>query len=60
VQKRIFEPFFTTRPVGSGTGLGLSLAYSIAQKHGGAIDVTSEPGRGSRFRVWLPVHPNTT
>ena len=55
VQKRIFEPFFTTRPVGSGTGLGLSLAYSIAQKHGGSIDVKSEPGRGSCFRVWLPV-----
>ncbi|MCM5678614.1 ATP-binding protein [Schlegelella sp. S2-27] len=56
VLRRIFEPFFTTRPVGSGTGLGLSLAYSIVQKHQGTIDVHSEAGKGSRFRVWLPMH----
>jgi two-component system NtrC family sensor kinase len=52
---RIFDPFFTTKPVGHGTGLGLSLAYGIVQKHHGRIDVRSKPGRGSCFRVTLPV-----
>ena len=56
---RIFEPFFTTKPVGKGTGLGLSLAYGIIQRHQGSITVTSEPGRGSTFRVILPIRPHT-
>lgn len=54
---RIFEPFFTTKPVGKGTGLGLSLSYNIVHKHGGRIDVASEPGKGSRFTLHLPVNP---
>ena len=53
----IFEPFFTTKPVGQGMGLGLSVSYGIIRDHGGSIKVESTPGRGSLFRVQLPLQP---
>jgi PAS domain S-box-containing protein len=53
---RIFSPFFTTKPVGQGTGLGLALCHGIVTAHGGEIRVESEPDKGSRFSLVLPVH----
>lgn len=55
IRQKIFDPFFTTKAVGKGTGLGLSLSYGIIQKHNGQIDVRSEVGKGSTFRITLPV-----
>ncbi len=55
---RLFEPFFTTRPLGQGTGLGLSVSYGIVTDHGGMIDLHSKPNVGSIFTIWLPVESN--
>jgi signal transduction histidine kinase len=55
VQARIFDPFFSTRPVGKGTGQSLGVAHSVIRRHGGTIAVDSTPGRGSCFRISLPL-----
>lgn len=53
----VFDPFFTTRAIGSGSGLGLSVAYGTVQRHGGDIQISSEPGQGCCVRILLPIQP---
>ena len=55
IRDKLFDPFFTTKPAGQGTGLGLSICYQIVEKHGGKIEVISEPGQGTEFAIVLPL-----
>ena len=58
IRDHVFEPFFTTKPIGQGTGLGLTMSYGIVKDHGGQITFASEPGRCTRFTVYLPTIPS--
>lgn len=54
IRATIFEPFFTTKPKGRGSGMGLAIVNQVVKNHRGAIFVTSRPGEGAEFRVYLP------
>ena len=58
IRNRILEPFFTTKGA-VGTGLGLAIVYAFTERHGGRLDIESEPGKGARFRMWFPVSEKT-
>ena len=59
IRKRIFDPFFTTKEVGKGTGQGLSIAHNVIKAHGGKLEFDTEPGKGTRFHVRLPVNSDS-
>jgi two-component system, NtrC family, sensor kinase len=59
IREQVFLPFFTTKPVGKGTGQGLAIVHSVVTKHGGTVDFRTEEGKGTRFRVRLPIAGET-
>ncbi|MFC7498543.1 response regulator [Enterovirga sp. GCM10030262] len=60
IMEQVLEPFFTTKDIGKGTGLGLSMVYGFAKQSGGAIDIESEVGGGTRVEIWLPRAPESS